>query len=147
MGTILDYEGVALCWNPALKARPEFYCFCDSQINTIKFFPYSKNILLGGLYNGQIVLWDLRAKNMPVMKSGSSKDSHIYPVSSLAVTGTQLANNLTSFSTDGEVCHWDLKNITSPLKSNKLNVPRSLKEAIRQGKLSTYKDKKNYSVQ
>lgn len=69
---IKDHAGVALLWNPALKNRPEFYCFAQSSITSAKFFPFSNNTVIGGCYNGQLLLWDIRVKSMAVQRSGIS---------------------------------------------------------------------------
>lgn len=71
-GSIKDQVGVVLLWNPALKNRPEFYCFCQSAVTSAKFFPFSNSTIFGGCSNGQIVIWDIRIKSMPVQRSGIS---------------------------------------------------------------------------
>lgn len=115
---------MALLWNPALKNRPEFYCFCQSAITSAKFFPFSNNTVIGGCYNGQLLLWDIRVKSMPVQRSGISADAHKYPVNSLSVIGTQLANNVASFSNDGMMCLWDIKQFSKPVRTNKISAAR-----------------------
>jgi dynein intermediate chain len=124
-GSIKDHVGVILLWNPSLKNRAEFYCFCQSAVTSAKFYPFSNSTVLGGCYNGQILLWDLRAKSMPVQRSGISADAHKYPVCSLNVVGTQIANNIVSYSNDGMMCIWDIKQFSKPTRMNKLNANRS----------------------
>ncbi len=126
-GSIKDHVGVVLLWNPILKNRPEFYCFCQSSVTSAKFFPFSNNTVLGGCYNGQLLLWDIRAKTMPVQRSGISADAHKYPVNSLNVIGTQIANNIASFSNDGMMCLWDIKQFSKTIKSTKLSANRVIK--------------------
>jgi hypothetical protein len=41
---------------------------------------------------------------MPEQRSGISADAHKYPVNSLNIIGTQLANKIASFSNDGMMC-------------------------------------------
>lgn len=67
-GNIKDHKGVVLVWNPSLKTRPEFYCFCQSPVTSAKFYPFS-NTIIGGCYNGQLLLWDVRVKAMPVQRT------------------------------------------------------------------------------
>ncbi len=62
---------------------------------------------------------------MPVQRSGISADAHKYPVCSLNVVGTQIANNIVSYSNDGMMCIWDIKQFSKPTRMNKLNANRS----------------------
>lgn len=130
-GNIKDHVGVVLLWSAQLKSRPEFYCFCQSAVSAAKFFPFSTNTVVGGCTTGQLLLWDVRAKAMPVQRSGISSDGHRYPISSLNVTGTQISNKVVSFSTDGMMGEWDARQLNRPLKNlSKLTMnktPRSSK--------------------
>ena len=116
-GSIKDHVGVILTWSVALRSRPEFYCFCQSAVTSDKFFPYSNKTIIGGCYNGQLLMWDLMAKAMPVSRWGTSGDGHKYPVNSLSVVGTQIANSVYSFSNDGTMCQWDVRQYSKPIKS------------------------------
>ncbi|EGR27431.1 hypothetical protein IMG5_196130 [Ichthyophthirius multifiliis] len=106
-GNINDPVGLVALWSLGLKSRPEFYCFCQSQVTVAKFYPYQENLILGGLYNGQIVLWDLRAKTLPVSRT-SFTVGHSYPIYSLDVVGSLNAHNIVSVSNDGKLCTWNL---------------------------------------
>ena len=65
---------------------------------------------------------------MPVQRSGISADSHKYPVCGLNVIGTQIANNIVSFSNDGMMCMWDVKQFSKPTRTNKLQAPRPVRQ-------------------
>lgn len=123
-GNIKDHVGVVLVWTPNLRTRPEFYCFCQSAVTSAKFFPYSNSTIIGGCYNGQLLLWDIRVKAMPVQRSGISSDGHKYPINSLNVVGTQIANNVISFSNDGTMGMWDVKQFSKPVKVSKFGAYR-----------------------
>jgi dynein intermediate chain len=65
---------------------------------------------------------------MPVQRSGASGLGHKYPVYSLNVVGTQIANNIVSFSNDGTMCIWDIKQFSKPIKNSvQLTAPRERK--------------------
>lgn len=65
---------------------------------------------------------------MPVQRSGISSDGHKYPVNSLNVVGTQIANNVVSFSTDGTMGLWDVKQLNRPVRTTtKLTVNRPVR--------------------
>lgn len=94
-------------------------------MTSAKYYPFSNSTVLGGCYNGQLLLWDIRVKSMPVQRSGISADAHKYPVCSLNVVGTQIANNVVSFSNDGMMCMWDIKQFSKPTRMNRLTANRS----------------------
>jgi dynein intermediate chain, cytosolic len=128
-GSIKDHVGLVLLWNPALKTRAEFYCFSQSAVTAAAFYPFSNSIILGGCYNGQILVWDIRSKSMPEKRSGISADSHKYPVCGLEVIGTQIANNIVSYSNDGMMCMWDCRQLSKPIRTNRLTALRTSKSA------------------
>lgn len=123
-----DPDGIVAIWNLHLLERPEFVfhapvrpshrCFrrcqplvmstdtCQSDVLSVTFSPYHPNLVFGGSYSGQILLWDTRAKHLPVLKTPLSAAGHTYPIYAMKMVGTQNANNLISSSTDGLVCTW-----------------------------------------
>lgn len=78
------------------------------------FSKFHPNYIIGGTYSGQIVLWDTRAKSLPVLKTPLSAGGHTHPVYSIEMVGTQNAHNLISASTDGFVCSWQLDMLAQP---------------------------------
>lgn len=64
---------------------------------------------------------------MPVQRSGISNDGHKYPVNSLKIVGTQIANNIVSFSNDGTMGVWDIKQLSKPVRMNKFQANRPVK--------------------
>jgi dynein intermediate chain len=80
----------------------------------VKFSSFHPNYVIGGTYSGQIVLWDTRAKSLPVLKTPLSAGGHTHPIYSLQMIGTQNAHNLISASTDGFVCSWQLDMLAQP---------------------------------
>ena len=78
----------------------------QSDVLSVTFSPYHPNLVFGGTYSGQILLWDTRAKHLPVLKTPLSAAGHTYPIYAMKMVGTQNANSLISSSTDGLVCSW-----------------------------------------
>ncbi|KAI9022707.1 WD40-repeat-containing domain protein [Phycomyces nitens] len=107
-------DGVALVWNLHLLERPEFVFHSQSDVLSVKFSEFHPNYVIGGTYSGQIVLWDTRAKSLPVLKTPLSAGGHTHPVYSLEMVGTQNAHNLISGSTDGFICSWQLDMLAQP---------------------------------
>ena len=91
-----------------LYVYPRKYYHADSQsdVLSVSFSPYHPTLIFGGSYSGQVLLWDTRAKHLPVLKTPLSATGHTYPIYGMKVVGTQNANNLITASTDGLVCSW-----------------------------------------
>ena len=111
-----EADGVVLVWTVNnLLERPEFVFNCQSPVLTAKFPVFQPNIIVGGTYSGQLVLWDTRAKSTPVQRSPLSNVGHTHPIYCLDVVGTKNAHNLISISTDGTLCSWSLSNLSQPI--------------------------------
>lgn len=82
------------------------YLTHQSDVLSVSFSPYHPTLIFGGSYSGQVLLWDTRAKHLPVLKTPLSATGHTYPIYGMKVVGTQNANNLITGSTDGLVCSW-----------------------------------------
>ena len=112
-----DPDGLVLVWNLHLPDRPEFIFYSQSEVTTARFSPFHPNLIVGGTYSGQILLWDTRAHSAPVLKSPLTASGHTHPIYSLSVVGTQNAHNLVSSSTDGLICSWQLDMLAKPIES------------------------------
>jgi dynein intermediate chain, cytosolic len=99
-----DPDGLVQIWNMHLHSRPEFIFHAQSDVLTARFSPFHPNLVIGGAYSGQVMIWDTRAKSQPVLKTPLTGSGHTHPVYSIAMVGTQNANNILSCSTDGVVC-------------------------------------------
>ncbi|XP_052525764.1 cytoplasmic dynein 1 intermediate chain 2-like [Tympanuchus pallidicinctus] len=113
-------DGVALVWNMKTTA-PEYIFHCQSPVMSATFAKFHPNLVLGGTYSGQIVLWDNRSnKRTPVQRTRLSAAAHTRPVYCLNVVGNQNAHNLISISNDGKLCAWSLDMLSRPLDSMEL---------------------------
>ncbi|CAG8675519.1 3724_t:CDS:10, partial [Gigaspora rosea] len=115
-----DPDGVVLIWNLRLIERPEFVFHSQSDVLTTMFSEFHPSAVLGGTYSGQILLWDMRAKSLPVLKTPLSTSGHTHPVYSMQMVGTQNAHNLITASTDGMVCSWQLETLLQPSETLEL---------------------------
>ncbi|XP_067004827.2 cytoplasmic dynein 1 intermediate chain isoform X2 [Anabrus simplex] len=111
-----DPEGVCLIWNTKYKkTTPEYIFYCQSPVLSTTFSRFHPNLVFGGTYSGQIVLWDNRVrKKTPIQRTPLSANAHTHPVFCLSVVGTQSADNLISVSTDGRLCSWSLEMLSQP---------------------------------
>ena len=98
---------------------------------TAVFAKFHPNLILGGTYSGQIVLWDNRHnKRTPVQRSPLSASAHTHPVYSARVVGTQNAHNLITISTDGKMCSWSLDMLSQPQETLELQHKQSKAVAV-----------------
>ncbi|XP_053655365.1 cytoplasmic dynein 1 intermediate chain isoform X1 [Cherax quadricarinatus] len=127
-----DPDGVALVWNTKFKKdTPEYIFHCQSPVMSATFARFHPNLIIGGTYSGQIVLWDNRSqKRTPVQRSPLSASAHTHPVYCMKVVGTQNAHNLISVSTDGKMCSWSLDMLSQPQESMELQHKQSRAVAV-----------------
>lgn len=71
-------DGVALVWNMKYKkGTPEYIFHCQSEVMSAGFAKFHPNLVVGGTYSGQIVLWDNRSnKRTPVQRTPLSAAAH-----------------------------------------------------------------------
>ncbi|GAA6011843.1 hypothetical protein JCM10207_004263 [Rhodosporidiobolus poonsookiae] len=121
---VTEPDGIAAVWNLHLLERPEFVFHSQSDILSVSFSPFHPNLVVGGTYSGQILLWDTRSRHPnPVLKTPLSASGHTHPVYSLSLVGTQNAHSLVSASTDGTVCAWTLDMLARPQETLELLHP------------------------
>ncbi|XP_048882606.1 cytoplasmic dynein 1 intermediate chain 1 isoform X2 [Brienomyrus brachyistius] len=125
-------DGVALVWNMKFKkATPEYIFHCQSSVMSVGFARFHPNLVVGGTYSGQIVLWDNRChRRTPVQRTPLSAAAHTHPVYCVNVVGTQNANNLITVSTDGKMCSWNLDMLSQPQESMELVYNKSKPVAV-----------------
>ncbi|RXN39271.1 cytoplasmic dynein 1 intermediate chain 2-like isoform X1 [Labeo rohita] len=125
-------DGVALVWNMKYKkTTPEYVFHCQSAVMSAAFAQFHPNLVVGGTYSGQIVLWDNRSnKRTPVQRTPLSASAHTHPVYCVNVVGTQNAHNLISISTDGKMCSWSLDMLSTPQDSLELVFKQSKPVAV-----------------
>ncbi|XP_019118225.1 cytoplasmic dynein 1 intermediate chain 1 isoform X20 [Larimichthys crocea] len=125
-------DGVALVWNIKFKkATPEYIFHCQSPVVSVGFARFHPNLVVGGTYSGQIVLWDNRShRRTPVQRTPLSAAAHTHPVYCVNVVGTQNANNLITVSTDGRMCSWSLDMLSQPQETMELVYNKSKPVAV-----------------
>ncbi|KAK4474711.1 hypothetical protein MN116_001838 [Schistosoma mekongi] len=117
-----DPDGVCLVWNLKFqKTTPEYIFHCQSALTSATFATYHPNLIIGGTYSGQIVLWDNRSnKRTPVQRTPLSASSHTHPVHAVMIAGSLNAHNLLSISSDGKLCTWSLDMLGQPQQAMEL---------------------------
>lgn len=118
-----------------MHSRPEYVFHSTSDILTAKFSPFHPNLIVGGSYSGQVLLWDTRSSRAgggaPVQKTPLTGSGHAHPVYSISIVGTQNAHNILTASTDGVVCGWTVDMLSQPQEYLELtSIPPSKTEDI-----------------
>lgn len=107
-------DGLVLIWNLHLLDRPEFVFQAQTDVLSVSFSPFHANLVIGGTYSGQVLIWDTRAKALPTLKTPLSAAGHTHPIYNIKVVGTQNAHQLITASTDGIVCSWMMDLLAQP---------------------------------
>ncbi|XP_031627610.1 cytoplasmic dynein 1 intermediate chain isoform X2 [Contarinia nasturtii] len=125
-------DGVVMVWNTKFKKQTAEDVFhCQSAVMSACFAKFHPNLILGGTYSGQIVLWDNRVqKRTPIQRSPLNASAHTHPVYCLGMVGTQNAHNVISISSDGKLCSWSLDMLSTPQEILELQHKQSKSIAI-----------------
>ena len=118
--TIADVEGQVLMWSVRVPQRPFQTFTAPSDVSCARYSKFKSNLIVGGLYNGQICLWDPRAGSAPVQVTPLTMDAHTHPVFGLDVVGSVNSHSLVSLSSDGRVCAWQLEKLNAPVETHTL---------------------------
>lgn len=98
-----DPSGIVAVWSTVTPATPELVCYSSSShILVAKFNPHNPKQIIGGCYNGQIILWDITTNSgsgsasemlLPVQRSSlSGKGCHRYAIINFTIVETSLGN-------------------------------------------------------
>uniref|UniRef100_U5EWN8 Putative cytoplasmic dynein intermediate chain n=1 Tax=Corethrella appendiculata TaxID=1370023 RepID=U5EWN8_9DIPT len=125
-------DGVVIVWNTKYKKQTAEDVFhCQSAVMSTCFAKFHPNLILGGTYSGQIVLWDTRVqKRTPIQRTPLSANAHTHPVYCLSMVGTQNAHNVISISSDGKLCSWSLDMLSAPQDTLELQHRQSKAIAV-----------------
>lgn len=122
---------------PALAAAPRVHlpgtgtcvgALTKTDVTSVRASPFHPTLFAGGTYSGQIVLWDMRQRGLPVQRtplsfSSGAGSGHCAPVYALRIVGNAQAHHLVSASTDGLVCTWAMDMLAKPHESLMLSNP------------------------
>lgn len=114
-------NGLVCIWSKDMHRRPEIRLVTNSTVLVALFHPNESNLVIGGCYNGQIVVWDIRSgKFDPIAKSNLTGRGHKYPVYCMAMSSSTLSNEVISISVDGTICQWDISRLSEPKSMNNI---------------------------
>jgi len=116
--------GCCMIWNLKFPSKkiPEYLLHASEPITSACIARFHPNLVVGGMYSGQIVLWDTRSnKRTPVQRSTFAAAAHTQPVNSVQVIGSQNAHNIISMSADGSMCAWSMEMLGQPREKIKFS--------------------------
>ncbi|XP_051492298.1 cytoplasmic dynein 2 intermediate chain 2 [Apus apus] len=90
--------------------RPDLVVDVPSSVMCLAFHPSQPSLIAGGLFSGELVVWDTSRTEDPVIwRTGMTDDTHtdpVYQVTWLPDTEHRNHSRLVSASTDGKVLVW-----------------------------------------
>ncbi|KAI3641839.1 hypothetical protein MIR68_000108 [Amoeboaphelidium protococcarum] len=113
-----DYShksGLVLVWNEHMNDVPEFTFTSHHEVSSAKFISKHPNLVVGGLANGQVVIWDNRAGQKAVLQSPVCANWHADRICRLFLTGSASdLQQIHSVSVDGVFCSWQVDMLHKP---------------------------------
>jgi dynein intermediate chain 1 len=121
--------GLICCYTIKNPTFPEYQFSTDSGVMCIDFHPQNPALLAVGLYDGTVMVYDIRLKgnNKPIYHSTVRTNKHTDPVWQIKWnTDDSKSLNFYSISSDGRVTNWTLmKNKLEPEEVIKLRFVNS----------------------
>ena len=104
-------NGLVCCWSLKNPTHPEFSFTTETGVMCLDFHPQHSSLLAVGLYDGSVLVFDIRLKqNRPIFQSTVKTGKHTDPVWQISWQEEDLAKNLNFFSisSDGRVTLWTM---------------------------------------
>ncbi|XP_061713468.1 dynein intermediate chain 3, ciliary-like [Cydia pomonella] len=109
-----DIETVCYIWNVTNQSTPEHEIIPDVPCCQLLCSPVDPQVLVGGLNNGTVNVFDIRSGKISV-SSSSVFNSHFAPVSAMRYTTSRTNTEIFTGSPDGCCYWWDLRDLSKPL--------------------------------
>eukprot|EP00164_Ancoracysta_twista_P000985 GFYU01001289.1.p1 GENE.GFYU01001289.1~~GFYU01001289.1.p1 ORF type:complete len:672 (+),score=254.71 GFYU01001289.1:267-2282(+) len=103
--------GLICCFSLKNPSYPEYACTTETGVMSLDFHPQHSSLLAVGLYDGTVMVYDIRTKaNRPIFQSTIKTGKHTDPVWQVSWQEEDLAKNLNFFSisSDGRVTLWTM---------------------------------------
>lgn len=101
-------------WDVNNPNTPEMEMMCPSQMVCTVYNPKDPNILVCGLYNGQVCYYDTR-KSTRAIDTSPIENSHRDPVYDIVWLQSKTGTECSSVSTDGNTFWWDIRRLGEPV--------------------------------
>lgn len=107
-------HGIINIWNLGDPTKPKHTLYSQSSITQAQIYHSDPNLILAGSYAGQLLIWDLRAKSLPIQRSPSLSKGHSFPIVGLSFAESRHSSNVVSLSSDGKFCVWVMNYLQNP---------------------------------
>lgn len=99
--------GLVCCYSLKNAAHPEYTFETPSGVMSLDWHPTLSPLLVAGLHDGSVCVFDARkGGNKPLYSSSTPTSRHMGPVWQVAWTAAQSPLQFHSVSTDGHFCSW-----------------------------------------
>lgn len=112
-------NGLMILYN-SIKKKPELVFKHQTEITSCCFQNSNPKQIIAGTYTGQILIYDIRVGNTPVLKSPLSTKQQSLPIYYINNFGLNNSNQIVSISNDGLVCMYNITNFSKALKKIEL---------------------------
>jgi len=132
-----NMEGISTdsyIWRTEDISAPEMILRPWSPALCLKYNPKDANCISGGLYNGQMAIWDVRRGMYPVDSTELSA-GHIGPIYACTWISSKSGNEIFTVSTDGQVLLWNLRKLTEPIEQYYIDPTKTQDKNTSQGGL------------
>ncbi|ORY81920.1 WD40-repeat-containing domain protein [Protomyces lactucae-debilis] len=110
-----ESDGLVQVFSLLKPDEPVFTLTAGSEIRIAQFSPFHPQLIFGGAYSGQVLIWDTRTPGLPILKSPQTAGrGHSHPVTAMQLVGTRHAHSLVSIAADGTVCSWSPDVLAKP---------------------------------
>ena len=110
-------QGIINIWHLEDPEKPKHTLYAQSSITQAQLYTNDHNLVLGGSYTGQLLIWDLRAKTLPIQRSPALSKGHSFPIVGLAFAESRHSSNAISLSSDGKFCVWMMSLLQNPIET------------------------------
>ena len=97
------------------------------SIQRVIFHPNNRDIVIGCLYSGHIVIWDMRAENTIMLQSNLSDNGHFFPIvgygsilvvkNRVEIFNSSVLSGILTIDAEGVLCIWNSDSLVDPLIS------------------------------
>lgn len=111
-----EHLGKVVIWTLDFKGKPApvHVLYSTKKVNRAVFDPKNENIIFGGLSSGQVVVWDVRVKSTPILKTKPTLANHNLPIFCLEMINDSRRDLLLSISYEGRMCLWNPNTLQEP---------------------------------
>ena len=110
-------QGLINIWHLEDSTKPKHTLSSQSSITHAEIYPNDTNLVLGSSYTGQLLIWDLRAKILPIQRTPALSKGHSFPIVGICFAESRHSSNAVSLSSDGKFCVWMMSLLQNPIET------------------------------